>query len=44
MVERGVLVVSGHLFGGGVAVVVAVVGDKAFFAGVLEASDFAEEF
>ena len=42
--KEGVLVVGGHFLGGGVTVVVGVVGDEAFFAGVLEASYFAEEF
>ena len=35
---------SGHFLAEGVSVVMAEVGDQAFFTGVLESSDFAEEF
>ena len=41
--EEGVPVVGGHLLGGSVSVVMAVVDNQAFFAGMLEPSNLAEE-
>ena len=40
----GLLVVSCHLLGKGISVVMAVVGNEAVFACMFKSSDFAEEF